>query len=57
MNQKLIAKLWNKYKIKPIIDIRNMWKDKDDTRQLKDYENIVYDFKGGVYCYCLITGR
>lgn len=55
-DQKLIAKLWNEYKIKPIIDIRNMWKDKDDTRLLKDYENIVYDFKGGLYCYCLITG-
>ena len=33
--------------IKPIIDIRNMWKD-DKTRQYKD-TNIVYAFDGKVY--------
>lgn len=54
---KLIVKLWDEYNIKPVIDIRNMWKDPDKTRQLGDYENVVYNYKGNVYCYCLETGE
>ena len=54
---KLIKRLWDKEKIKPVIDIRNMWKDPDKTRQLEGYENIVYNYKGNVYCYCLETGE
>lgn len=54
---KLVVKLWDEYKIKPVIDIRNMWKDGDETRQLEGYENVVYNYKGNVYCYCLETGE
>ena len=54
---KLIVKLWDDHNIKPVIDIRNMWRDPDKTRQLGDYENIVYNYKGNVYCYCLETGE
>lgn len=54
---KLITDLWDTYKIKPVIDIRNMWKDPDDTRQLEGKENVVYNYKGNVYCYCLKTGQ
>lgn len=25
-------------------------------RQLEEYENVVYNFKGNVYCYCMETG-
>ena len=53
---KFIEKLWDKYEIKPVIDIRNMWKDPDKTRQLEGYENVVYDYKGNVFCYCMETG-
>jgi len=53
---KLIVKLWDENEIKPVIDIRNMWKDPDGTRQLNGYENVVYNYKGNVYCYCLETG-
>jgi hypothetical protein len=53
---KLHKMLWNEHGIKPIIDIRNMWKDADKTRQLEDYENVVYDYKGSVYCVCMETG-
>lgn len=49
---KLIVKLWDDYKIKPVIDIRNLWKDKDTTRLLGDYTNVSYDYKGTIYCYC-----
>ena len=34
--------------IAPIIDIRNMWKDKEPTRQYKNTD-LVYDFQGNVY--------
>ena len=54
---KLIVKLWDENKIKPVIDIRNMWKEPDETRQLEEYENTVYNFKGNVYCYCMETGK
>jgi hypothetical protein len=54
---KLIKKLWDEHKIKPVIDIRNMWKDPDETRLLEGYENVVYNYKGNVYCHCLETGE
>ncbi|QSZ26574.1 transposase [Aceticella autotrophica] len=54
---KLIIKLWDEYKIKPVIDIRNMWKDGEETRQLSNIKNVVYNYKGNVYCYCLETGE
>ena len=41
---KLITKLYDEYGIKPVIDIRNLWKDPDPTRQLEGYDNIVYDY-------------
>lgn len=52
----LICRLWDDYRIKPIIDIRNMWKDKEKTRLLEGRENVVYDYRGNVYCYCPLTG-
>lgn len=54
---KLFEKLWDDYEIKPVIDIRNMWKDSDKTRQLLDYENVIYNYKGNVYCVCMETGK
>jgi len=53
---KLYEKLWDEYKIKPVIDVRNMWKDGEETRQLGEYENVVYDYRGNVYCVCMETG-
>ena len=47
--------LWDDYAIKPVIDIRNMWKDGEKTHQLLDYENVVYNYKGNVYCVCMDT--
>jgi hypothetical protein len=54
--------LWLDYDIKPIIDIRNMWKDcegPDGTKSLypNRADNIVYDYRGGVFCMCPITGE
>ena len=53
---KLIKKLWDQNEIKPVIDIRNMWKDGEKTRLLEGYENVTYDYKGTVYCYCPAKG-
>lgn len=53
-----IYELWDKYRIKPIIDIRNMWREKE-TRLLKNknIKNVTYDYKGTVFCHCLETGE
>ncbi len=52
------AKLWDDYRIKPIIDIRHMWKDKEETRPLYEdkVDNIVYDEGGKIYCHCPVEG-
>lgn len=54
-----ITQLWYEHKIKPIIDIKNMWKDGESTRTLvtKDIENVTYDFQGTVYCHCPNSGE
>jgi hypothetical protein len=47
---KLIKRLWDEYNIKPVIDIRNMWRDKE-TKILDAYWNIGYNYKGNVFCF------
>ena len=54
-----ICDLWENYRIKSVIDIRNMWKDGEKTKQLKTkkVENVTYDYKGGVFCHCPKTAE
>lgn len=54
-----IVKLWDDYGIKPIIDIRNMWKDGEESRLLKskNISNITFNYKGTVFCHCPTTGE
>jgi hypothetical protein len=52
---KLISKLWDRHEIKPVIDIRNLWKDGEETKLVSGYENIVYDYKGQVFCVAPCT--
>jgi hypothetical protein len=52
-----IKTLWDDYKIKPVIDIRNMWKDSDDTKQVRGVENVIYNYKGDVSCVCMQSGK
>jgi len=50
---KLITKLWDEHQIKAVIDIRDLWQDdKEETRTLESFENIVYDYRGTVSCCC-----
>lgn len=49
---KLISRLWQQWQIKPIIDIRNTWKDPDETKVSQANGQVVYDWKGTVSCVC-----
>ena len=54
---KLLDKLWTGHGIKPVIDIRDCWKDGEETRLVRGQNNVAYDYKGGVYCYCPRSGE
>jgi len=54
---KMIRRLWDEHRIKPVIDIKQMWKEPDPTRLLAGRRRIVYDEHGTVYCHCPATGR
>lgn len=52
----LICQLWDDCGVKPVIDIRNMWRDGEPTRRVEHLSNVVYDYEGTVYCHCPLTG-
>ncbi len=54
---KLLSILWDKYGIKPVIDIRDLWKDGEETKAIANRWNVVYDYKGEVFCICPKTGE
>ena len=56
-DSKLICQLWDDCGIKPVIDIRNMWKDGEPTKLVDGQRNVVYDYAGNVYCHCPATGN
>ena len=56
-DNRLAKKLWKQYGVKPIIDIRNLWKDPDKTRLLEGTQNIVYDYRGKISCCSLASGN
>jgi hypothetical protein len=49
---KLIGELWDEYRIKAVIDIRNMWKDGEETKGVGGAGawNVVYSYDGKVFC-------
>jgi len=51
-------RLYDEHGIKPVIDIRRMWRDKE-TKLLDPGrpDNIVYDEVGTIYCICPVTGE
>jgi len=53
---KLLVKLWDTHRIKPVVDIRNTWKDGEQTARVVGTENVVYDYRGTVSCICPDTG-
>lgn len=52
------TQLWDgKLQIKCVIDIKNQWQDGEDERIVTGCQNVVYDYCGTVYCYCMKTGK
>jgi hypothetical protein len=47
---KLIRELRDEYGIKPVIDIRNQWKDGEETKAIESLQNVVYSYDGKVFC-------
>jgi len=50
----LHRRLWDEHGIKPVIDIRNLWKKpdgSDSTCGVKGLPGVAYSFDGKVYCY------
>ena len=54
---KLITRLWDVDEIKPVIAIRALWRDGEPTRSVEGKLDVVYDYRGTVYCHCPRTGR
>ena len=54
---KWIRALWDKRGIKPVIDIRDMWQDGEETKLVSGTRHVVYDYAGTVYCHCPKTGE
>jgi hypothetical protein len=51
--------LYDTHGIKPVIDIRNQWKDGEETKALATdrIDNVVYDYQGTVYCHCPVSNE
>jgi len=49
---KLKSILFDDHEIKPVIDTRNLWRNGEQTRLFDGRDNIVYDYRGTVYCCC-----
>ena len=47
----LITRLWDEHNIKPVIDIRDLWKV-DGARLVHGQTNVSHDYRGTVYCHC-----
>ena len=47
---KLVTRSWDTYQIKPVIDIRNCWKDPDETKLVPGTENVVQIVGLGAAC-------
>jgi len=53
----LISMLWDQWGIKPIIDICNHWRDGEQTKVVSGTDNVLYDYRGNLFCSCPKTGE
>ncbi|MCY0900296.1 MAG: transposase [Firmicutes bacterium] len=51
-----VASLWDDDGIKPVIDIRNLWKDGEATRLVPGYDTVTDNYRGDVFCHHPETG-
>lgn len=54
---KLVQKLWDRLGIKPVIAIRNQWRDGEKTRLVPGQTNVVHTYDGQVRCHCPVTDK
>ena len=54
---KLVRRCWDEYGVKPVIDIRNSWRDGEESRLVSGQDNVVYNYRGQVSCICMRTGE
>lgn len=52
-----VQSVWDDHGIKPVIDIRNMWKDGEATRVLPGHDTVTYNYRGEVFCHHPETGK
>jgi len=52
----LVTELWDAYRIKPVIDIRNLWKDGEISHVLPGYDHVPYDSKGVLWLTPFVYG-
>lgn len=54
----IVGMLWDEYRIKPVIDMKNGWENKEEVRMFDSRHNIVgYDNFGTIYCYDPVMGE
>jgi len=53
----IIGQLQCEHNVKPVIDIRNCYKDKELLCPVKGYRNVFYNYRGDVCCRCRRSGQ
>ena len=53
----IIEQLQCEHKVKPVIDIRNCYKDKELLSPVKGYRNVFYNYRGDICCRCKHSGE
>lgn len=53
----IIGQLQCEHNVKPVIDIRNCYKDKELLSPVKGYRNVFYNYRGDVCCRCKCSGQ
>ena len=56
-DSKLHVRLWRDSQIKPIIPLRDLWQDGEETKLVSGTRNVVHNAQGDVLCCCPQTGR
>ena len=54
---KFIVELYDEHGIKPVFDIRNSWRDGEETHLLPGHQSATYDLHGNIYCYAPETAE
>lgn len=56
-DKRLFEELWDEYEVKPVVPLRALWKDPQETRLVSGQTNVLYNERGEVFCCCISTGE